>query len=94
MPSTEGLTDGKAAIPLYQQVIDIIKNDINYSIREKSFYITKINNIIIQIIIFIIPMTIFIPHYSGCVKSRLILCWNLICTIVKHNLCRRIFCIC
>lgn len=29
MPSTEGLTDGKAAIPLYQQVIDIIKNDIN-----------------------------------------------------------------
>ena len=29
MPSTEGLTDGKAAIPLYQQVIDIIKNEIN-----------------------------------------------------------------
>ena len=29
MPSTEGLTDGKAAIPLYQQVIDTIKNDIN-----------------------------------------------------------------
>ena len=29
MPSIEGLTDGKAAIPLYQQVIDIIKNDIN-----------------------------------------------------------------
>lgn len=25
MPPTEGLTDGKAAIPLYQQVIDIIK---------------------------------------------------------------------
>lgn len=25
MPSTEGLTDGNAAIPLYQQVIDIIK---------------------------------------------------------------------
>ena len=29
MPPTEGLTDGKAAIPLYQQVIDIIKNEIN-----------------------------------------------------------------
>ena len=29
MPRTEGLTDGKAAIPLYQQVIDIIKNEIN-----------------------------------------------------------------
>ena len=25
MPPTEGPTDGKAAIPLYQQVIDIIK---------------------------------------------------------------------
>lgn len=29
MPPTEGPTDGKAAIPLYQQVIDIIKNEIN-----------------------------------------------------------------
>lgn len=29
MPPTKGLTDGKAAIPLYQQVIDIIKNEIN-----------------------------------------------------------------
>ena len=29
MPPTEGLTDSKAAIPLYQQVIDIIKNEIN-----------------------------------------------------------------
>lgn len=29
MPPTEGLTDGKAAIPLYQQVIDIIKNEIS-----------------------------------------------------------------
>lgn len=29
MPPTEGLTDGKAAIPLYQQVIDIIKNEID-----------------------------------------------------------------
>ena len=29
MPPTEGLTDGKAAIPLYKQVIDIIKNEIN-----------------------------------------------------------------
>lgn len=29
MPPTEGPTDGKAAIPLYQQVIDIIKKEIN-----------------------------------------------------------------
>ena len=36
MPPTEGLTDGKAAIPLYQQVIDIIKNEINSGGRADS----------------------------------------------------------
>lgn len=34
MPPTEGLTDGKAAIPLYQQVIDIIKNEINSGVYK------------------------------------------------------------
>jgi len=34
MPPTGGLTDGKAAIPLYQQVIDIIKNEINSGVYK------------------------------------------------------------
>lgn len=44
MPPTEGLTDGKAAIPLYQQVIDIIKNEINSgATRQVRGYPTNSN---------------------------------------------------
>ena len=41
MPPTEGLTDGKAAIPLYQQVIDIIKNEINSGAYKAAYSSNK-----------------------------------------------------